>query len=303
METQKQLWGHLAAFLTVFIWAITFISIKVLLVPFSPVEIIVYRLIVAVLALLAASPPSLALPRFDSIDLGKEAQYMAAGLCSVVLYSWIQNIALSYTLAGNVSVLTSTAPLFTALAARAIFKEKLKANFFIGFTAAMLGIIMITFNGSFVLKLNPLGDLLSILAAIVWACYTIITKNISAEQSNLISATRKVIFYGLLFILPVSPLLGFHLGFERLLVLPNLLNLLFLGLCSSALCLVTWSYAVGVLGPVKTSVYMYLSPIITIVASALLLHETITLVAGVGMALILIGMALSEREKTARLTA
>ncbi len=87
METQKQLWGHLAAFLTVFIWAITFISIKVLLVPFSPVEIIVYRLIVAVLALLAASPPSLALPRFDSIDLGKEAQYMAAGLCSVVLYS------------------------------------------------------------------------------------------------------------------------------------------------------------------------------------------------------------------------
>jgi drug/metabolite transporter (DMT)-like permease len=303
MKNRKVFWGHFLAFLTVFIWAVTFISIKVLLVPFSPVEIIVYRLIVAVLALLAVSPPRPAFPRLDSINLRKEAQYIVAGLLSVVLYSWIQNIALLYTLAGNVSVLTSTAPLFTALIARAIFKERFKANFMIGFFAAMMGIILITFNGSFVLKLNPIGDLLSILAAVVWACYTILTKNITAQQSNLISATRKVIFYGLVFTLLVSPLMGFQLGLERLIILPNLLNILFLGLCSSALCLVTWSYAVRILGPVKTSVYMYLSPIITIVASAVTLGETITLIAGAGMVLILIGMALSEREKTAAFAA
>jgi drug/metabolite transporter (DMT)-like permease len=66
---------------------------------------------------------------------------------------------------------------------------------------------------------------------------------------------------------------------------------------ASALCFVTWNYAVHLLGPVKTSVYIYLVPLITIAASALVLHETITLVAGIGMALILVGMALSEREK------
>jgi drug/metabolite transporter (DMT)-like permease len=87
------------------------------------------------------------------------------------------------------------------------------------------------------------------------------------------------------------------LGLERLTVLPNLLNLLFLGLIASALCYVTWNFAINMLGPVKTSVYIYMIPVITIVASALVLHETITLVSGAGTALILIGMALSERNK------
>jgi drug/metabolite transporter (DMT)-like permease len=45
---------------------------------------------------------------------------------------------------------------------------------------------------------------------------------------------------------------------------------------------------------VKTSVYLYLVPMVTIVASALVLHERITLLAGIGIALILSGMALSE---------
>lgn len=302
MKTHQQIWGHLAAILTIFIWSVTFISIKVLLGSFSSVEIIVFRLIVALLALSIASPPHFALKRMDSSALRKEALYMAAGLCGVTLYGLLQNSALSYTLADNVSVLTSTAPLFTALAARAVFKEKLNANFFLGFTAAIVGIILITFSGAFVLKLNPLGDLLSILAAVVWAIYTILTKNISTQKSNLIPVTRKVIFYGLLFVLPVLPLLEFRFGLERLIVLPNLLNLLFLGLGSSALCLITWTYAVGVLGPVKTSLYMYMSPIITIVASAVVLDESITLIAGIGIALILIGMVLSDRGKVVPVT-
>ena len=42
--------GHLAAFFTITVWAITFVSIKVLLGAFSPVEVMFYRLIVAVAA-------------------------------------------------------------------------------------------------------------------------------------------------------------------------------------------------------------------------------------------------------------
>jgi drug/metabolite transporter (DMT)-like permease len=60
MEPQKQIWGHLAAFFTIFVWGITFISTKMLLVSFTPVEIMFYRLVLAVLALCIASPPRLA---------------------------------------------------------------------------------------------------------------------------------------------------------------------------------------------------------------------------------------------------
>ncbi len=297
MESQKQILGHLAAFFTIFVWGITFISTKVLLVPFTPVEIMFYRLILAVLALFIASPPPLTWGKLDRHMLRDEWKIMAAGLCGVTLYFLCQNIALSYTLAANVSVLVSVAPLFIALVSRAILNEKLKANFFLGFTVAMAGIILIAFNGSIVLKLNPLGDLLSILAALVWAFYSVLIKKISMQQSAMFAVTRKVLFYGLLFMLPVLPLFEFRLGLERLVVLPNLFNLLFLGVGASALCYVTWNYAVHLLGPVKTSVYIYMIPVVTIVASVLVLHETFTLAAGVGMALILTGMALSEWEK------
>jgi len=298
MKPQNQIIGHLAAFFTIFVWAITFISIKVLLVPFTPVEIMFFRLILAVLALFIASPPRPDLFRFDRHNWWDEWKIMAAGLCGVTLYFLFQNIALSYTLAANVSVLVSVAPLFTAFVSWVILKEKLKANFFLGFIAAITGIILIAFNGSLVLKLNPLGDLLSILAAFVWAFYSVLIKKIGTPQDAVFAVTRKLFSYGLLFLLPVLPLFDFRLGLERLAVLPNLLNLLFLGVVASAICFVTWNYAVHILGPVKTSVYIYIVPVITIIASVIVLHETITLVAAVGMVLILAGMVLSEWRKS-----
>jgi drug/metabolite transporter (DMT)-like permease len=292
-----QILGHLTAFFSISVWGITFIFTKLLLVPFTPVEIMFYRLVLAVLALFIISPPRLSGIKLDRHALQDEWKIMIAGLCGVTLFILLQNIALSYTLAANVSVLISTAPLFTALVSRLVLNERLKANFFLGFTAAMAGIILIAFNGSLVLKLNPLGDLLSILAALVWAFYSVLIRKISAGGSAMLTVTRRVFFYGLLFALPVLPLFEFRLDLERLTVPSNLLSLLFLGVVALALCYITWNVAVSLLGPVKASSYIYMVPLVTIVVSALVLHESITLMAGIGMALVLIGMALSEREK------
>ena len=296
-QPDKPLFGHLAALFTILVWGITFISTKILMVDFTPVEIMFYRVALAVMVLFAVSPPRLPWGRLDRQTLRSEWKVMAAGLCGVTLYFLFQNTALSYTLTANVSVLISVAPLFTALVSRAILHERLKTNFFLGFSAAIAGIIIITFNGSYYLKLNPLGDLLSLLAALVWAFYSVLIKQISAQGSSMLVVTRKVFTYGLLFLLPLLPLFDFRLDAGRLLVLPNLLNLLFLGAGASALCYITWNSAVRILGPVKTSVYIYMVPVVAILASALVLDETITLIAGIGMALILTGMVLSEREK------
>ena len=74
-----------------------------------------------------------------------------------------------------------------------------------------------------------------------------------------------------------------------------------MGLGASALCFVTWNFAVRVLGPVKTSVYIYIVPVVTALASALLLGERLTPLSGCGMALTLGGLFLSERRpRTAR---
>ena len=94
--------------------------------------------------------------------------------------------------------------------------------------------------------------------------------------------------------IPPLFLFDFEIGLERLADMTHLLNILYLGLGASALCFVTWNLAVKALGAVKTSVYIYMVPVITVAASALILYEPLTLLAGTGTILTLTGLFLSE---------
>ena len=147
-----------------------------------------------------------------------------------------------------------------------------------------------------VLRLNPAGDILALLAAIVWAVYSILSRKISQFQYNTIQTTRRVFCYGLLFMMPALFLFRFEWGIERFARATNTLNLLFLGLCASALCFVTWNLAVKLLGAVKTSIYIYLVPVITVVTSVIVLGERVTGMYAVGTILILAGLFMSEKK-------
>lgn len=289
---QKTAKAHILAFITIFIWGTTYISTKILLKEFSPTEIMFFRFILAYLALLLAKPK-----RIQYKNLQEELLFTGAGLFGVVLYFTLQNTCLLYTLASNAGVLVSVAPFFTAILSYFLLKgESLHKTFFIGFGVSIIGIILISFNGNFILKLNPLGDVLAISCALAWAGYCILMKKISMLNYDVILCTRKIFFYGIILMLPILPLFDFHWGLTRFTHLPNLLHMLFLGLGASALCFVTWNYAVGVLGAVRTSVYIYFNPIVTVVTSAIILHEKITPVAMIGVVLILTGLYLSERK-------
>lgn len=284
--------GHLSALLTVVIWGTTFISTKILLVDFQPVEILFFRFVMGLLALLLVYPH-----RLKGTDLKQEMIFAASGLCGICLYYLLENIALTYTMASNVGVIISAAPFFTAILTHLFIKgeEKLRGNFFLGFVVAMAGIFLISFNGS-KLELNPMGDFLALLAALVWACYSVLTKKISGYGYHTILTTRRVFFYGILFMIPTLFLFDFKPELSRFATPVCLFNIVYLGLGASALCFVTWNFAVKVLGAVKTSVYIYMVPVITVVTSVLILHENITVLAGVGTVLILAGLFLSERR-------
>ena len=118
------------------------------------------------------------------------------------------------------------------------------------------------------LKLNPLGDILMILGALSWAFYCNLLVFIDEKELSIIQHTRKVFFYGLLLMIPVIPFTDFHLGLSRFADPANLTNILFLAFGASAISFVTWNFAVGVLGSVKTATYIYFSPIVTVVASS-----------------------------------
>ena len=95
-------------------------------------------------------------------------------------------------------------------------------------------------------------DLLAVFVAFVWAYYSILTRKISYP---VILTTGRTFFYGILFMVSALLLFNFEMGLERFADVTYLLNILYLGLWASALCLVTWNLAVKLLGAVRISVY------------------------------------------------
>lgn len=295
----KILHGHIAAFLTILIWGTTFISTKVLLKDFEPVEILFIRFMIGYFALWCVCPR-----RLKVSQRKQEWYFAAAGLCGVTLYYLFENIALTYTLASNVGVIISIAPFFTVIFSCLFLHDRRPdLRFFAGFFIALAGIFLISFGGGKNLQLNPVGDFLAVIAAMIWAAFSTITKKISEFGYHTIQTTRRTFFYGLIFMVPALLLMDFHMELQQFASLTNVLNLLFLGFGASALCFVTWNLAVKILGSVKTSVYIYMVPVITAVTSALILHEKLTQTIISGIVLTLIGLFLSEDRKTEKYTA
>lgn len=285
----KQLLGHILACGTQIMWGATFVSTKVLLNYFQPVEILFIRMLLAVIALFVIDPHPLRLG-----DRRRELAFAGAGLTGLVLYFLLENTALTMTYASNVGIIVACAPFFVAVMVGLFFKEKQGKNFYIGFVIAIAGVIMVSVSGKQSFHLNPFGDFLAFLAMISWGAYSAIVKKISEWDYPIVAVTRRIYFYGVILLLPV--LLyeedGWNLSAFRE---PTVIaNLLFLGLCASALGFFLWNLATGWIGAVKTSLYIYVSPIVTVVLSMFVLHEKMTVFSVIGSVCILIGLMISQ---------
>ncbi|NCB29275.1 MAG: DMT family transporter [Clostridia bacterium] len=290
MNTKRPSYGHMIALFTMLMWGTTFVATKVLLRAFTPVEILFYRFVIGYGALWLFCPHRLRLT-----ERKQEWYFVGAGLCGVTLYYLSENVALTYSLASSVGVIVSIAPMFTAILAHFFLDgEPLRPRFVFGFVSAILGIGLISWNGTAALQLNPIGDLLAVFAAFIWAVYSILGRKISAFGYNTMQTTRRTFLYGILFMVPSLALFGFRFGFARFAEPVYLGNMIFLSLGASAVCFVTWNLAVRILGAVKTSVYIYLQPVISVLGAGLILHERLTPVTLLGTALTLCGLLLSE---------
>lgn len=290
-STNPRLYGHAAALSTALIWGTTFLSSKVVLTSFTALETLLMRFVLGFALLCLISPK-----RPARLPLKQEIYFIGAGLTGVTGYYLIENIALTKTLASIVSVITCTAPFFTAIAAFIFLKQnKMNRNFFLGFLVAIVGICFISFAGTDV-EFNLPGTLLSVLGACVWAIYSIFVEKAAGAGLPSIEMTKRFFFYGLLFMIPCALLMGFSPDLAQLTHPAILLNLLALGFIGSGVCFVTWNKALASLGTVEAGVYIYLVPVITVVASMLLLDETLTAGGIIGTVLTLAGLIISEKK-------
>ena len=64
---------------------------------------------------------------------------------------------------------------------------------------------------------------------------------------------------------------------------------------SAALCYLFWGKAINCIGSVTTSVYLYLIPVVSVIGSALILHESVNWITAAAIVAILVGLVFSQR--------
>ena len=297
MTKKKEVMCHIFALFCVFVWGTTFISTKVLLDSFHPVVILLYRLIICVTLLFIIHPRI-----FKTYSFKHELLFIGAGASGVTFYFLFENMALSYTNASDVGIIVSAAPFFTLIFCTIFLKtDRFTLWFIIGFILAMSGVILISINGSNNLNANPIGYLLALLAMVMWGFYSVFVKKIGDLGYKGIGVTRKIMYYGLIFLIPFFFIFRCNFNFQALTNPTNILNILFLGILASSVCFLLWNYSLSNIGAVKTSVYIYISPVITTIASVILLKEAINVFTIIGMILAILGLILSSINPRKRL--
>ena len=292
ITVQKKTLGHLYALFTILVWGSCFVLTKVMLTAYTPTQIIPLRMGLAYLTLWALRPRTMKLPWKD------EMMFILIGITGGSVYFFLQNTAAAHTSAANVSIQVSMSPILTVILAQ-LFSgkgEKLGKLVYIGALVAIVGVVLVVLNGTLSFHLSPLGDLLALAAALMWAVYSILVKKYTERYDNFL-VTRRVFLWAFLTSLPLVLLTDGMPSLSPLFSQPKILvSWLFLGVFGNAVCFAIWNIAFKRLGVVVTNNYLYASPFVTVVVGWLLLGEKISWMSILGAVLITLGVIFANKD-------
>lgn len=309
--------AYLAAVFAIVVWSVTFTNIRALLADFSSLEILVVRFAMA-WAVLWAWSLLFCGSRGRSSSRKDELLFVGMGFTGIAGYQFLENCAIFYTSASNIAIFVSFAPIATAVVTWIFVRDKsLTALFLLGSLVAVGGAALVSLAGVTTLSFNPIGDFMAMGAMLSWGFYSLLMELVNRRGISPVVAIRKSVFWALVMLAPVAVWgttesgllalggsfgvnLSLQVNLSRFSSLMNWVNLVFLGVFASAVCFVLWNMACKVLGTVRTSIGLYLTPIVGVLVAMLFLGERVSWMEVSGGILILVGVAVANRGLSSR---
>jgi drug/metabolite transporter (DMT)-like permease len=280
----------------VFIWGINFVVMKIAFDELAPLLFNALRLTLAALLLLVVlwiregwQP----MPRRDWLKLA------GLGLLGNTFYQVPFILGLELTTAGNSSLLIATIPVWAALLARLLGWERISWRIWMGIGLSFAGVLLVTSASSpeEVATGRPhfWGDVLTLLAAICWAAYTVFSKDVLIRYSPLrVSALTLAVGIVGLWIIALPSVLSTHWVEPAGWVWGAIL---YSGGLSIALSYVIWAAGVKHIGAARTAIYNNLVPVVTFIAAYVALRQPLGALEILGGAVVLTGIWITVRAK------
>ena len=250
------------------IWGTTFVATKPMLDRVPPLTLATARFAVALLVLLPLLARTGAKP-------ARGSSVAVMGFTGVFLVYLCQNVGLQYTSAANGALVHGGIPIFAALIAAPVLRERITWARSLGICSSLAGVaIVVLMGGGAKIGLSVAGDTLVLGSALALAAYFVLCR-LAFPSGNSLALVAGVTRYGLLFLVPAGLVELLVVGMARP-TFGDLLGLLYLGVAASALAFVLWGYGLGQLEAAQATVFANLNPLVGLVVAALLLGEPIT---------------------------
>lgn len=280
------------------IWGVNFSVMKVVLEALDPLALNALRFPLAALALafvLKATPGPLFPDKTDIVRV------LVLGVVGNVFYQLCFIFGLDWTLAGNASLLLATTPAWTLLFSRLAGHEPLTAAGLAGVAATLVGIVLVVVGRGEALTVDPrnlAGDLLMLVASVLWATYTVAGLE-PVGRYGALRMTTWTLWVGtpILVAMGIPSLRGTDFG-----SVPTgaWLGVVYAGLLSIAVAYLLWYRGVKVLGNNRTAIYSNLVPVMALVTAWLWLGEVPGILQLVGAAIILAGLTVARLAQSPR---
>jgi drug/metabolite transporter (DMT)-like permease len=291
---------RLGALIAVSLWGISFVATKAALVEVTPVTLIFTRFLLGSLTLWAVvamrfgqRPPASEEPA-ERRPVWPQLAFM--GFLGIFVHQMLQAHGLTMTSAVHAGWLIGLTPLWSALLSAIVLRERLGLWKIAGLLGGFLGALLVITRGQFgagVLALpSTRGDLLFLLSTLNWAIYSIVGHG-TIRRLGATRATTGATAFG---VLMLAPFFIANRGWREL---PHVsatgwIAILFLGFGCSAAAYLLWYGALAHMEVSRVAAFLYIEPLVTLVAAMVLLNESVSPVVVIGGAIVLASVLLMQ---------
>ncbi|KFN03962.1 EamA family transporter [Bacillus clarus] len=214
-------------------------------------------------------------------------------------YFMFTSYGISLTSGLHVSIIDAALPLITILFSAFFLKEKIQLNYWIGIILGAIGVLFITMSSNNdYQEASLMGDILILLSTFLFAFYTVLLKRPKQEQhlSKEVFTTLTLII-GAVIVLPFAMVETFYYGFPKVETWQTGFSVMYLVVGATILAYWFWNKALERVSASVSGLYLNALPVISIVASIVLLNEFLTWRVVIGGSLVLFGVIWADKQK------
>ncbi|AGO28496.1 TPA: DMT family transporter [Staphylococcus aureus] len=271
---------------TIILWGSAFPMIKIALNDFSAESLSAFRLILATIILL----PFVIIKKLPTPELRDIPVIFILGFCGFVIYHTALNFGETLISAGISGILVSTTPIFSSALAYIFLKEHFSKWNWLSSLVAFIGISIISISKDDYTTINVLGVFIILLASFSESLYFTFQKKY-IEKYGFIAFTLYTIMASSPFMLIFIPEIINDIHGATF---TSIVSVLYLAIFPTIIPYVLLAYIVKSVGVSDATMSLYLTPIVSLLLSYLLLDELPTTLAIIGGLITLLGVSLSN---------